>query len=178
MKVTVGAPDDNLGRVDGTVKINDTETKIEVNNLLPKGALIEHSKTILALVIYTGLDTKIKLAKTSPRTKMGRFEKFFLKIFGIYIVVISALGLTNLLMIQKNEKAMKSTATYIFFNPDNNLIGISQVVNCFIRYQQLIPIILLVMLSIQRYAYMGVFYNDLEMFGSSINTIDIIDDIA
>ena len=73
---------------------------------------------------------------------------------------------------------MKSTATYIFFNPDNNLIGISQVVNCFIRYQQLIPITLLVMLSIQRYAYMGVFYNDLEMFGSSINTIDIIDDIA
>jgi len=99
MKVSVGAPDDNLGRIDGTVKVNDTETKIEVINMMPKGAIIEHSKSILALVLYTGMDTKIKQAKTKPRSKMGRFEKFFLKIFGIYIVAISALGLITLLMI-------------------------------------------------------------------------------
>jgi hypothetical protein len=65
---------------------------------MPKDSIIEQSNSIIALVLYTGNDTKIKQAKTHPIRKQSRFDGFFLKIFFIYIIFVGALGLATLLI--------------------------------------------------------------------------------
>ena len=56
---------------------------------------------------------------------MSRFDRFFLKVFVIYILVIGSLGIITLLIENKTNKTLSNTATYIFFNPENNPIGVS-----------------------------------------------------
>jgi len=41
MKITVAAPDGNLGHIEGTLKASDSESKIEVLHMMPKGSIIE-----------------------------------------------------------------------------------------------------------------------------------------
>jgi len=59
MRITTEAPCGDLQQFSGTVEINGEKVEVGVNKLLLGGALLEISKSVYALALYAGGDTKL-----------------------------------------------------------------------------------------------------------------------
>lgn len=83
MRICVKKPSYKLYEFDGYLEYYDKDTKIQnndavgldTNNLLLKGAKLKNTQWVIAVAIYTGVETKIQLNATSAKSKMTKLEK-------------------------------------------------------------------------------------------------------
>lgn len=93
---------------------NEMKEDLDINQFLHRGALIRNSGRVLALVVYTGKDSKLILNFGNYKFKRPRFEWLLNVIlfvqFLAFLVMAGGLTLGNLLWNRKNY----DTKFYIF----------------------------------------------------------------
>ncbi|KAG8167726.1 hypothetical protein KVR01_003415 [Diaporthe batatas] len=93
---TIEHPNQDLYNFDGTATVDGNETSpLNVDNIIYRGCEIKNTKFIIAMVINTGEDTKIRMnANRNPEAKRPALEKFvnLIVIFlALYMLVTSVL---------------------------------------------------------------------------------------
>lgn len=85
-------PDKDLMSFRGRTELQGTnappgQQPIQMTQLLLRGCMLKNSGHVLALVVYTGADTRIQMNSAAPPRKMGAFEYFLDTQVAILIVL-------------------------------------------------------------------------------------------
>lgn len=82
LSVDAGIPDANLFNFDGTLQMYENgqpaphRVNLHEQNILLRGCVIRNVHWVVAMVLYTGLDTKVMLNSESAKLKQSRFDGF------------------------------------------------------------------------------------------------------
>ena len=89
MRVSCESPNSNLYYFDGTIQIEDSDGSIQANlgltQFIPRGALVQNCQMV-AVVVYTGQDSKIILNQGHYSYKYSSMEEKLNKIISLQIV--------------------------------------------------------------------------------------------
>lgn len=84
-------PDKNIYFFDGNLTLsssaNSESKKLELKNFIPRGSVVKNSEEILALIVYTGVDTKLALNLGTYQFKISRMQVFINKFILVNIVL-------------------------------------------------------------------------------------------
>lgn len=88
-RVKFEQPNSNYNRFNGKMNIDKYPKTIDISsdNMLYRGSIFRGCEWIIALVLYTGLETKIYLNIQTPKKKISRMEKT-VNIWVLYILIV------------------------------------------------------------------------------------------
>lgn len=82
------------------------QAPLDDKNLLPRGSVLRNTATVDALIVYTGVDTKVSLNMRSPPSKMGAIEKMLNRV--VMLMFASLLFLVFVFMIWSGVSQYRS----------------------------------------------------------------------
>jgi phospholipid-translocating ATPase len=147
------------------------------------GSILEISKSIFALVLYTGNGTKLIMSKQKMPFKRSRFTSFFYKVLIFYIFLMIAIASTSAWY---QFKFIDDSKLYIYLNYNEGTTStyLVTIFHDILNYKDLIPIVAIVMLSLQKVLYIFILIGDHELTDfsvnqmTSINNSDVTEDLA
>jgi phospholipid-translocating ATPase len=167
--VDAEVPNANLYSFSGAFHYQDKVIPVGPSGLLLRGCVVRNTSWLIALVIYTGNDTKIMLNSGPTPSKRSSIDKkinpivvlnaFTLFLFCISCAVCSALYQSAYIF----ENAIILGGNSFFYgNPISE--GLVSFFNCLIVFQNIIPIALYISLEITKSIQSFFIHLDLEMF--------------
>lgn len=105
------------GRLSFDVEGQQFTENIDMNTFLHRDSFLENSTSVIALVIHTGMDSKIMMNMGAYKFKQSRFEKVLNAILIGNLVMALALNIINVVLYGRWTKAMLNSkkARYLFF---------------------------------------------------------------
>ncbi|CAN3359348.1 phospholipid-transporting ATPase Dnf1p [Diutina catenulata] len=146
---------------------NDQQEAITINNMLLRGCSLRNTKWVIAVVVFTGADTKIMLNAGVTPTKQSRMSRqlnyyVFLNFLLLFVMCFVS-GLVNGIWYNnKNESREWYEFGTIAGTPAKN--GIVSFFVALILYQSLVPISLYITIEIIKTAQVFFIYSDLGMY--------------
>jgi len=166
-------PSINMYSYEGRLTTGQGESKkvaaLDLENLLMRGCKLRNTQWIVAVVVYTGHDTKIMLNSTPTRFKQSSLEKsantqiiiiFFFEIFLCLIGTFSS-AIWNGIHVED--------AWYLMMGPQD-YYTVESFITFFILISNLIPISLYVTMELMKIALSMMLEEDLMMYHSESDT--------
>lgn len=170
-------PNLRLYEFSGNLKVHDnlatpaTPLPIGPDQILLRGSLLQNTKWIYGVVIYTGHETKLMMNSTRPPFKRSHVERTtntqILLLFLLLLIISFISAVASAIWSNKNDARI----WYIYFDESNSgLFGFAYTfLTFFILYNNLIPISLQVTLEMVKF-FQAYFINwDEEMYDSENN---------
>ena len=170
------SPNDDLYKLDGTLKINYINKKIgedkkqlnfplTINQLLLKGSIIKNTGWVIAIVIYTGSNNKIIFNSKKPPNKLSiiekRLNKYLLGIFGFLMTLCAS---SCYLYHHYYDQNRKFYDNFVYIEYSSVLECVIIFFTYFLLLNTLIPISLIITLEIVK-IIQGFFINlDVELY--------------
>jgi magnesium-transporting ATPase (P-type) len=85
-------PNSVIHQFNGTMKLNDGEIFLDSSSLLLRGSSLRNTKWILAVVVYTGKETKIIMNSRGAPFKVSAIERTMNNI--IYVILAAQIGIS------------------------------------------------------------------------------------
>lgn len=168
-------PNDNLYTFNGALSYEEKVIPIGPSGLLLRGCVLRNTEWLIAMVIYTGNDTKIMLNSGATPSKRSRIDKqinpmiilnaFTLILFCLICAVCAALYDSSFIY---ESASFLSAFSYSIESPLTT--GYNAFFNCLIVFQNIIPIALYISLEITK--LFQVFYF-ISSFQSSLIHLDL-----
>jgi len=98
MDVKVTQPCSDFYRFEGRLSLRSQPraAELDVGNLLARGSVVENTKWVLGLVLYTGMETKIWLNRFPTSRKVSQFQKtlsLWTALIALYVLCLAGLML-------------------------------------------------------------------------------------
>ena len=165
------APNPNLYSYEGNIKYDrdghQIQEPLSISNFLPRGCTVRNTKWIIAIVAYTGQDTKIMLNAGITPTKNSRISRQLnisvILNFVLLFVLCFISGLVNGLY----YRGTNSSRIYFDLHPYGKTPAINGVIAFWVAviiYQSLVPISLYITIEIIKTAQAYFIYADVKMY--------------
>lgn len=165
------APNPNLYSYEGNIKYDKDDERIQeplsITNFLPRGCTVRNTKWVIAIVAYTGSDTKIMLNAGITPTKTSRISRELnisvILNFVLLFVLCFVSGLVNGLY----YRGTTSSRIYFDIHPYGKTPAINGVIAFWVAviiYQSLVPISLYITIEIIKTAQAYFIYADVKMY--------------
>ncbi|MCJ1355934.1 MAG: hypothetical protein MMC33_005927 [Icmadophila ericetorum] len=164
--LTIEDPNLDLYNFHGTVTIRGHTTPLTNNEVLYRGSIIRNTPGIIAVVIYSGEECKIRMnAMKNPRTKAPAMQAIVNKVVIIIVVLVLFLAIVNTTVYYiwrpTEERWSYLIDPYISFFP--------LFISFIILFNTMIPLSLYVSLEIVK-VFQIYFLNDLDMYDEDSHT--------
>ncbi|KAI9486475.1 MAG: hypothetical protein EXX96DRAFT_549200 [Benjaminiella poitrasii] len=176
--VEAGAPSPDLYNFEGTLValekdeasdkwLEKSKTPIEIENMLLRGHVVRNTKWAIAVVLFTGTDTKIMLNSGETPSKRSRVDKQMNKEIFIAFLVLFILCLICAIMAGVMRHRFMSTAASSLFAVQSGspaYVGFMNFWSSLIIFQNIIPISLYVSIEFVKTFQAFFIWNDLDMW--------------
>ena len=71
---------------DGTIKVSGASTTLDLKQFIPRGAIVKNSKMVQALVVYTGVETKLVMNQGNYIFKISRLDYLLNWVLGVLLI--------------------------------------------------------------------------------------------
>ncbi|KAI8640888.1 hypothetical protein BD408DRAFT_418976 [Parasitella parasitica] len=174
-----GSPSPDLYKFEGTLVtlekaqgssekwVKKSKTPIEIDNILLRGHVVRNTKWAIALVLFTGTDTKIMLNSGETPSKQSRVDKDMNKEIFVAFAVLFLLCLVCAIMGGvMRYRAMSSDAAELFTAQTGSpaYVGFVNFWSSLIIFQNIIPISLYVSIEFVKTFQAFFIWNDLDMW--------------
>lgn len=178
LHVECDAPGKDLFYFDGVLKLEKTvyegnendivDTSLTMDNLILRGSESRNCEWTIALVIYTGKDTKIAMNSANVPLKRSFVEKTLDTMFVLVLVLLFGISIACTLGNNNWNLALDdgSTPWYIDYSDGNGYIFLSYV----ILFNNLIPLSMYVTMEGVRFVHARYIESDLEMYDEVTDT--------
>lgn len=160
-------PHPNLYSYQGNLKYGDQQEAITINNLLLRGCSLRNTKWVVAVVVFTGDDTKIMINAGITPTKQSRISRelnyYILMNFILLFVICFAAGLVNGIYYRRTG----TSRDYFEFGTIASTPALNGLVDFFVAlilYGSLVPISLYITIEIIKTAQVFFIYSDVAMY--------------
>jgi len=177
-------PNSVIHQFNGTMKINDREIFLDSSSLLLRGSSLRNTKWILAVVVYTGKETKIIMNSRGAPFKVSAIERTMNNI--IYVILAAQIGISliSLGFYITWKGANYSSLHYLCFNYEEST-NVVYSTECsedvgyadggyfftfFILYSNFLPISMYVTVEICNYLQAFFIDSDIEMYDEVSDT--------
>ncbi len=166
------APNSNLYTYNGVLKFNNQNNEekseaITINNILLRGCSLRNTKWVIAVVVFTGSDTKIMLNAGITPTKRSRITRELnfsvIMNFVLLFLLCFIAGLVNGIFYNKSSTSRK----FFEFKSYSSKSSINGILGFFvglILYQSLVPISLYISIEIIKTLQAFFIYCDVLMY--------------
>ncbi|RCH93898.1 hypothetical protein CU098_001750, partial [Rhizopus stolonifer] len=171
-----GVPSPDLYNFEGTLVtleksgdqwVKKNKTPIEIDNVLLRGHVLRNTKWAIAVVIFTGTETKIMLNSGRTPSKRSQVDKEMNKEIYVAFFVLFALCLVCAIMAGvMRAREMKSSASSLYNAQTESpgYVGFLNFWSSLIIFQNIIPISLYVSIEFVKTFQAYFIYNDLDMW--------------
>lgn len=147
---------------------------LDLNQFLHRGSFIENSGHVVAMVVYTGTDTKLILNLGQYVFKMSSFEKILNYIYVINLCMALLIGFITAGFAVQFRKDNEDTAQYIFEDFDTGPEYIVGFFRAYLIVNSFVPLDLLAMLEISKVIFTPIMQNDVEMMIKDLDLRDVV----
>ncbi|OHT01368.1 putative phospholipid-transporting ATPase [Tritrichomonas foetus] len=84
----ISPPNANLSTFSGKIFYQDENLPISIENFIPRGCIMKENMPILAIVVYTGEDTKLIMNSMKPQFKYTEIDKTMSKMAFVLLLVM------------------------------------------------------------------------------------------
>ncbi|KAI8874988.1 phospholipid-translocating P-type ATPase, partial [Backusella circina FSU 941] len=174
--VEAGSPDPDLYKFDGTLVTLEkgdgrlqelSKTPIEIDNLLLRGQVIRNTKWAIAVVLFTGTDTKIILNSGETPSKRSQVDKAMNKEIFVAFIVLFILCLICAIMagvMRQKELDSPGDTLYTAETGSPGFVGFLNFWSSLIIFQNIIPISLYVSIEFVKTFQAFFIWRDLDMW--------------
>lgn len=172
IKVECDAPNRSLFDFNGRLVVDQTSAALSMDNVILRGSDLCSSEWTLALVIYTGKETRIALNGSTVPQKRSRVEKVLNSMFILILTLLFSIAVACSLGNNSwNFIVAREFPWYLTTNPEddadyNNFVFLSYV----ILFNNMIPLSMYVTMEGVRFLYARYVENDLEMYHEESDT--------
>lgn len=161
-------PNVDLYNFEGTLDLHGKEYPVTSNNVVYRGSIIRNTPWVLALVVFTGEETKIRMnALQNPRAKSPRLQMKVnrIVIFMVCFVIFLAVFCTVACRIYYTDQGKM-----MWFLQGAEVTVIQNIMGFIIMFNTLIPLSLYVSLEIIKVSQMVMLQKDIDMYYAPTNT--------
>lgn len=161
-------PNVDLYNFEGTLDLNGKDYPVASNNVIYRGSIIRNTPWVLALVVFTGEETKIRMnALENPRAKAPRLQQQVnqIVIFMVCFVIFLAVFCTVACRIYYTDQGK-----LMWFLQGAEVTVIQNIMGFIIMFNTLIPLSLYVSLEIIKVSQMVMLQKDVDMYYAPTNT--------
>ena len=147
---------------------------LDLNQFLHRGSFVENSGYVVAMVVYTGVETKLILNLGQYFFKMSTFEKILNYIYVINLLAAIIIAIVTAGVAVKFRKDTETEAQYLWENFDTGpeyFIGFTRV---FLIVNSFVPLDLLAMIEISKLAFSPIMERDVEMMVKDLVIRDVV----
>ncbi|RLN67268.1 hypothetical protein BBJ28_00014759 [Nothophytophthora sp. Chile5] len=181
LMVECDAPNKDLFYFDGVLKLEnvfedspvvdanaeDNETSLSMDNLILRGSESRNAEWTVALVIYTGKETKVSMNSAAVPLKRSFVEKTLDTMFVLVLMLLFGISIACTLGNNNWNLGMADSTTPWYIKEDSNgYIFLSYV----ILFNNLIPLSMYVTMEGVRFVHARYIENDLEMYDAKTDT--------
>ncbi|KAL9603081.1 MAG: hypothetical protein Q9219_001445 [cf. Caloplaca sp. 3 TL-2023] len=165
--VVVEDPNLDLYNFKGKITVGHEHLPLTNNEVIYRGSILRNTQEVLALVIYTGEECKIRMNATkNPRIKAPSLQAVVNKVVIIIVLFVLALAIFNTVAYQIWQEATEEKSWYLV----DASVGFFPILSSFIiLFNTMIPLSLYVSLEIVKLFQM-ILMNDIEMYDDESNT--------
>ncbi|KAL8735980.1 MAG: hypothetical protein Q9166_000542 [cf. Caloplaca sp. 2 TL-2023] len=166
-RFVVEDPNIDLYKFEGRVGIAQENLPLTNNEIIYRGSVIRNTPEVLAMVIYTGEECKIRMNATkNPRIKAPSLQAAVNKVVIITVFFVLALAIFNTVAYQIWRDSIEDKSWYLV----DASVGFFPILASFIiLFNTMIPLSLYVSLEIVKLFQM-ILMNDIEMYDEESNT--------
>lgn len=161
---------------------------LDLNQFLHRGSFVENSGHVIAMVVYTGPDTKLIQNLGQYVFKMSSFEKIlnWINIMNLCLAILIAIITAGIAVnFRKNHE---ETQTWVYDKYDSNIEYLINFFRVYLIVNSFVPLDLLAMLEISKIIFTPIMENDTEMIiidkdlkcqvGFKANTMNLPEELA
>ncbi|KAG0239908.1 hypothetical protein B0O80DRAFT_491333 [Mortierella sp. GBAus27b] len=151
---------------------NKTES-ISINEVLLRGCVLRNTDHVIAMVIFSGTDTKIMLNSGDTPSKRSRIEKDLNFHIVMNFIILFALSIGSAIangVIYADTN--NNSGTFFEFGADASTPFMSAFItfwSCLILYQNIVPISLYISIEIVKTAQAYFIHKDIDMYDERVN---------
>ncbi|KAL8786154.1 MAG: hypothetical protein Q9213_002924 [Squamulea squamosa] len=160
-------PNLDLYKFEGRVNVGQENLPLTNNEIIYRGSIIRNTPEVLAMVIYTGEECKIRMNATkNPRIKAPALQAAVNKVVIITVLFVLALAIFNTVAYQIWRETKEEKSWYLV----NASVGFFPILASFIiLFNTMIPLSLYVSLEIVKLFQM-ILMNDIDMYDEESDT--------
>lgn len=170
-RVTAEAPHKSIYRFQGSISVKHEEKEsatrpLTYDNLLLRGTVLRNTEWCLALVVYTGKDSKIMMNSRPVPMKLSNIEVIVNKTMIVVIIVQSLLALVSDVLFNGVKDTYRSL-WYLYPNGFDPLWlpdWLSYWITFFVLYSNLMPVSLYATMEVCNAAHAHFIRNDVNMY--------------
>ncbi|KAK0493628.1 phospholipid-translocating ATPase [Armillaria luteobubalina] len=172
--VDLDRPDDNMFRLNSTIKADGGQTLADIQMTLLRGAVLRNTGWVIGLVIFTGEDTKIVQNSGGTPSKRSKVERQMnLQVF-INLIILACMGIACAIADSLLEsKQYPQGALWLYgdnqSNDDPSINGLVTWARALITFQNIVPISLYIAIEFIRTCQAAFIYFDYEIWYSKTN---------
>ena len=157
-------PNNRLYRFEGNIRLKNHIRAIPLdnNNVLLRGCALKNTNWALAVILYTGLDTKLMMNSKSPPHKRSNVErlvnKYLALVFGLLFFISALSTIISVISAEQNE------SMFTYFSGQSTSASGLNFITFMILYNGLVPISLYVTMDIVRVIQARFIQWDLRMY--------------
>ena len=152
------------GKLRAFVSGEDIFQDLKLDQFLHRGSYIENSGSVIALVVYTGVETKLIQNLGRYEYKMSTFEKMLNRIMVINLIAALAIAFTTAaLALVWNNSHEKHDYIWYDFDRGEFFSYVIYLMRVYLIVNSFVPLDLLAMLQISQLVFTGVMQNDADM---------------
>ena len=146
---------------------------LDLNQFLHRGSFVENSGHVIALVVYTGSESKLIMNLGKYVYKMSSFDKIlnFIMIMHLCMAIIIAL-ITGGVAVAFNNRT--ENWNYLWYDYDSSAGYIIAFFRVYLIVNSFVPLDLLAMLEISKLLFTPMMQNDVEMMISDPSIRDVV----
>ena len=170
IKLNIESPNVNLYKFAGNVTLMRDPSNvypIGINNILLRGSVVRHTKCVVGVVLYTGVETKLMLNSGRTPSKRTRIERkmnpqVFASFLLMLVISLACAGAVN--SWRSRFPATAPFMLYVYDGQSSALIFFLTLAAAILIFQSTIPISLYVTLELVKIFHAFFIHEDLEMY--------------
>ncbi len=160
----------NLYNWVGTMSVQGmvAQTPLDLDQVLLRGSSLRNCKWVMALVIYTGEQTKVRLNSRKGATKVSTVDKLMNKqLYGLFVALLifaAISGIGSAIWVNVNSDAYYLSGTPGAINKSLSDFTKLAFLTAVVQFSYMIPISLYVSMEIQKVFFKIFFDSDVKMY--------------
>lgn len=146
---------------------------LDLNQFLHRGSYIENSGSVIAMVVYTGTESKLIMNLGRYVFKMSSFERILNRIMVINLLIAITIAVITAI-VTKTWNSSHQNHFYVFDKYNSSGEYFIALFRVYLIVNSFVPLDLLAMLEISKLMFTPIMQNDCEMMIPDVTTRDIV----
>ncbi|KAI0311567.1 hypothetical protein OF83DRAFT_1068591, partial [Amylostereum chailletii] len=167
-----------MHKLNAAVVVNGERSAVDLNQVLLRGTVLKNTEWVIAIVMYTGYDTKLVLNAGGTPSKRGRVERQMDPMVFANLIILAIMAVVCAIVDSVLEQRYFPRGAPWLFNDnrsDDNphINGLVTWAFALITFQNIVPISLYISIEVVRTAQAAFIYFDREMFYEKTGTATV-----